>query len=140
MAKKINNPEINYAGFWSRFVALIIDVICGNVISFVIGFALALLIGAETTKQLSTVLGITIGWFYYAWMESKYGATLGKQFLDLKVTDINGGPVTFLQATGRHFGKLLSIGTLFIGFIMAGLTKKKQGLHDIVSECLVVKK
>ncbi|MCX8015547.1 MAG: RDD family protein, partial [candidate division WOR-3 bacterium] len=42
----------------------------------------------------------------------------------------------------RHqsFAKIISNLTLLIGYIMAGFTEKKQALHDIIANCLVVKK
>ncbi|MCK5087480.1 MAG: RDD family protein, partial [Melioribacteraceae bacterium] len=42
------------------------------------------------------------------------------------------------RATGRFFGKILS-GLIFnIGYIMAAFTERKQALHDILANCLVV--
>ena len=70
---------------------------------------------------------------------SEYQATLGKMLLGLKVTDLKGRRISFLRATGRHFGKILSGLILGIGFFMIAFTKKKQGLHDIITECLVLK-
>jgi uncharacterized RDD family membrane protein YckC len=66
-------------------------------------------------------------------------ATVGKMALGLVVTDLNGNRITFARATGRYFGKALSSLILHIGYLMAGFTPKKQALHDIIAECLVVK-
>jgi len=89
---------------------------------------------------LSFISGI-LQWLYYALMESsaKQG-TLGKMALGIIVTDMNGGRITFGRASGRYFGKILSGMILYIGFIMAGFTEKKQALHDILANCLVVDK
>jgi uncharacterized RDD family membrane protein YckC len=59
-------------------------------------------------------------------------------FLGIKVTDLNGSRIDFGRATGRYFGKFISSIILFIGFIMVAFTQKKQGLHDILADCLVV--
>ena len=142
---KKTESKVEYAGFWLRTCALIIDTIILFFGGYAIGFMLGILYSdfvvenPEFVKDASNAIGLIISWLYFAFMEYKYGATFGKQALELKVTDINGGPVTFLQATGRFFGRFLSLITLYIGFIMAGFTKKKQALHDIVSDCLVVK-
>ncbi len=64
---------------------------------------------------------------------------LGKQALGLAVTDLNGNQLTFGAASKRHFGKFIS-GFLFIGFIMAGFTSKRQGLHDMMAGALVLEK
>ena len=80
-------------------------------------------------------------WLYFALMESSgKGATLGKMALGIKVTDLNGNGISFGTATGRFFGKMISGVILYIGFIMAGFTEKKQALHDIMAGCLVVNK
>jgi hypothetical protein len=71
-------------------------------------------------------------------MESNGGATFGKIVLGIKVLGSNGEPVGFLKSLARNFSKIISTLILMIGFIMAGFTKKKQGLHDIISNCIVV--
>jgi uncharacterized RDD family membrane protein YckC len=53
---------------------------------------------------------------------------------------MNGRRVSFGRATGRYFGRLLSGGMLGIGLIIIAFTEKKQGLHDIMADCLVVVK
>jgi hypothetical protein len=57
----------------------------------------------------------------------------------LKVTDLNGNRISFGRASGRHFSKFLSMFIIFIGYFMAGWTKQKQGLHDKMASCLVVR-
>jgi uncharacterized RDD family membrane protein YckC len=55
----------------------------------------------------------------------------------LKVTDLNGQRISFERATGRHFAKWLSSLILFIGYIMAGFSERKQALHDLLAGTLV---
>jgi len=126
-------PAPVYAGFWVRFVAFLID----TLILFVIGIVISILFGAGAHSRL---LGLLIGWMYFAVMESSPAqATFGKQVLGLVVTDINGQQLTFGRATGRYFAKLLSGLTLLIGYIMAGFTAKKQALHDMIAGTLVIR-
>jgi len=54
------------------------------------------------------------------------------------VTDKEGNRISFARATLRHFAKFISTLIIFIGFIMIGLTKKRQGLHDKIAGCLVL--
>ena len=78
---------------------------------------------------------------YYTIMEtSKFQATVGKLAVGLKVTDGNGEKLDFTKALVRNLCKIISSMILFIGYIMAGFTEKKQGLHDIIAGTLVVKK
>lgn len=85
------------------------------------------------------IVNVILEWLYYSLMESSTKqATFGKIIIGIKVTDMYGNRVSFVKATGRYFGKILSGLILCIGYIMAGLTEKKQALHDILAGCLVV--
>jgi uncharacterized RDD family membrane protein YckC len=87
---------------------------------------------------VTIVLTIFGSWLYEAFMESSsYQATLGKMICGMKVTDLNGSRISFERATGRHFAKWLSAIILCIGYIMVGLTERKQGLHDLLAGTLV---
>ena len=71
---------------------------------------------------------------------SSWQATLGKKVLNLRVTDMAGARISFGKATGRHFAKLITgLIPLGIGFAMAGLTEKRQALHDMLASCLVLR-
>jgi uncharacterized RDD family membrane protein YckC len=136
-----------YAGFWKRVLASIIDGILLFGISFGIGMGLGLLFIATggqdfaALELMSNALGAVVGWLYFAAMESsKLQATPGKMALGIIVTDTDGHPISFLRATGRHFAKYISMVILFIGFIMVAFTERKQGLHDMLAGCLVVNK
>jgi len=85
-------------------------------------------------------IGFTLlKWLYFALMESSAKqATLGKMALGIKVVDLNGSRISFGKATGRYFGKIISALILYIGFMMAGWTVRKQALHDIMAGCLVI--
>ncbi len=133
-----------YAGFWKRLAAALIDQVslmaAGFVFGVLAGFVYGLCGGsAHGTEALSRIIGITIGWLYFALLESSSRqATPGKIALGIKVTDLSGDGISFARATGRHFGKVISAITLLVGYFMAGFTRKKQGLHDIMAGCLVV--
>ena len=71
-------------------------------------------------------------------LSSEKQATVGKMVLGMVVTDVNGGRISFGRATGRHFAKWLSALILGIGFLMAAFTERKQALHDMIADTLVV--
>ena len=121
-----------YAGFWVRFVALIIDAVIVAVGSGLVG---------AITHGIGFVFSLVIPWLYEAFMlSSEWQATVGKRAMSIAVTGVGGGPISFARATGRHFAKWISFCTLGIGFIMAAFTAKKQALHDMIAETLVVNK
>lgn len=77
---------------------------------------------------------------YWPFMEaSKYQASLGKMILGIKVTNAQGGRQSPPQAFARNLLKFFSMATAFIGFMMAGWTKNKQALHDMISKSYVIK-
>jgi len=144
---------VQYAGFWLRFVAAIVDGILVQIISGILGGIAGVIIGAAArgaggnqngiivfAQIVGFIIGLLTGWLYSALQESsEKQATIGKKMLSLKVTDLDGNRISFLRATGRHFGKIISSVVLLIGYIMAGFTEKKQALHDIMAGTLVVK-
>ena len=142
-----------YGGFWVRFVAYIIDACIVNAVLIPAGFALGLGIGVAGSltrmpNQGIPIVGMLTGfglgvfanWLYEALMtSSSKQATLGKMVFGLRVTDLEGRQISFGRATARHFAKYLSGAILFIGYIMAGFTEKKQALHDMIAGTLVQK-
>ena len=136
-----------YAAFGTRFVAALLDGIITMVGSFIVGFVFGAVMAAggmvdlQALELMGNLLGMVIAWLYSAVMESSPAqATLGKMAMGIKVTDLDGRPISFGRATGRHFGKIISGLLLLIGYIMAAFTERKQALHDIMAGCLVVRK
>jgi uncharacterized RDD family membrane protein YckC len=156
-------PRVEYAGFWVRFLAFLID---GAVMG--IGFVLILIplifltglggiIGEIHPNEdmndvgifmlfgllfLAATVSLLWTWLYHALMESsEWQATVGKRLLGLVVTDMAGQRVSFGRATGRHFAKIVTnMVPAFIGYIMAGFTERKQALHDMLAGCLVLRR
>lgn len=129
---------MNYAGFWIRVLATIID---GIVIGVAVGIIMSLT-GCNThSASLSqSLFMLAVQWGYYSLMESSARqATLGKIVFGLRVTDLQGNRISFGKATARFFGKVLSGLVLFIGYIMVAFTDKKQGLHDMMVGTLVLR-
>ncbi len=154
---ELGQYQYRYAGFWVRLFAWVIDAIVMQVIlySFYYSFLRVLFDPAFldqdsfTTQLLSssevfTVNGILsvsflVPLIYFAGFESSpLQATLGKMLFGLKVTDLEGGRISFLGAVGRYLGKLLSGLFFCLGYIMVAFSRKKQGLHDHIASTLVI--
>jgi uncharacterized RDD family membrane protein YckC len=135
-----------YAGFWKRFAAFLIDVIILGTGIFILRAILLLLFpnrgsGFAFFLVFAAPISLIFGWIYYAVMESTpVQATLGKMILGIKVTGIKCECLSFGRATARYFAKIFSAVFLCLGFLMAAWTQKKQGLHDIIAGTLVIKK
>lgn len=133
------NPE--YAGFWVRVVAYLIDAVLLGVISYVISKVLGFPspFSESAVSPFQNIVTTVVGFLYFALGESgSQQATVGKRAMGLVVTDYAGNRISFLKATGRYFGKILSALILLFGFFMIGWDRKKQGLHDKLAETLVV--
>jgi uncharacterized RDD family membrane protein YckC len=133
---------MTYAGFWLRLVAYLIDWVIVEVVVWAATFVVAAGGSDEETMNLvAGGIGLLLGLLYWAILESSpRQATLGKMAVGLKVTDLQGNRISFARAIGRTLAKLLSTLIFMIGWLMAGWTEKKQGLHDKIAGTLVVKK
>jgi len=78
--------------------------------------------------------------FYMAFMHSRYGATLGKMAVGIRVITLDGRNPSFWRAFGRVFAEYLSSLCLYIGYIMAGFDEEKRALHDHICGTRVVYK
>jgi len=124
---------IQFAGFWPRVGAAIIDWIILSAFQYVVLAFLPL-----GRQELSGIM-FFVNWLYFSLQESsERQATIGKMALGIVVTDMNGERIGFAKATGRYFAKILSAIILLIGFIMVAFTEKRQGLHDILAGTLVI--
>lgn len=141
----LDAPDL-YAGFWRRVVSYFID---GLIVFVPLVILIALIVvaagggagGQSGSTALVWPIALLGAWLYFALFErSHLQATPGKLALGLRVTDGQGDRIGFGRATGRYFGKLLSGAILDIGYMMAGWTARKQGLHDMMAGCLVVRR
>lgn len=86
------------------------------------------------------LFGLLLPVVYYALLESsRWQATIGKRICRLRVTRLDGQRISLPRAVGRYFAKFLSAFILGIGFLMIGWTRRKQGLHDLIADTLVVR-
>ncbi len=143
-----SSPSVAYSGFWRRTAAFAIDYI---LLAFLSGFIIVALQSVPVSPyerhsssnmaDMARSLSFLAAGVYFTMMESsRYQGTLGKIAFGLRVTDEKGGRISGGRATGRFFAKIISALILGIGYIMVAFTPKKQGLHDIISNCLVIKK
>jgi len=141
---------IEYAGFWVRWVANLIDGIILMAIGLIIGIILVTLLGFSAfiaglgesiVPNFIRLFGLIAGWFYFIFMTYKYEATFGKKIAGVKVISDKNDNLTLGQVILREtLGKIASVLTLYIGYIMVGFTKRKQGLHDKIASTTVVYK
>jgi uncharacterized RDD family membrane protein YckC len=155
----------NYASFGARLGALVIDWVVIYLLQSFLIVPLLGLVGISLLPDLQNannlteeeaigmlgpimaaagaiwLVSIAIFLLYYSFMESsKYQGSIGKMAVGIKVTDMNGAPISFGKALLRTIGKYLSSMIMFIGYLIAAFTEKKQALHDLIASTLVLKK
>lgn len=160
-------PVVAYAGFWLRVVAHLLDGLIIGVPVMILLVIIFLSTGAAgaifknfpdgppdeaagaalgiaffSAIAVFAVLAVIGSWLYYAGFESSsWQATPGKKVLNLYVTDLMGARVSFGRSTGRYFGKFVTnLIPAGIGYILAGLTERKQALHDMIASTLVLRR
>ena len=131
----------DYAGFWPRAVAMLIDwlivvVIAMPIIVVTYGAAYFSLDPVRRSGDLAiaAVVGIIIvGFWRYC------GATPGKLAVGVRIVDANTGAA---PSTGRLVIRLLcyllSAAPLYLGFLWAAFDRRKQGWHDKIAGTVVV--
>ncbi len=146
-------PDLQYAGLWRRFWAAAIDVALEALGALLLTIAIDFVLrrfgrgfgidpwDSKVFTGVAYILILAVGsWLYCAFAESSsWRATVGKRLLGLQVITAGGGRISFGQATVRHFMKFLSLFTAGFGFMMAGWTKRRQALHDMPCDVLVIR-
>ena len=92
-------------------------------------------------RELLVLVVLGGAWLYAAGLEcSRWQATVGKQWMRLRVTDRDGHRLSFFRATGRHLAKFLSALPIFLGFTAAMFSSRGLAWHDRLAGTRVLKK
>lgn len=159
-AVPMQGGEVVMAGLWRRFAASVIDGVVTGVASYALLIPLTLVLGVSLSSLAGNELagagasmsfmlfyyGISLGLptLYFAWMHSsRTQASLGKMAVGAKVVRTNGEPVGFWRALLRYLAYLVfTVLTCGLGVLISGLmvafTERKQALHDMLCDTLVV--
>lgn len=132
------------AGLGARALALFIDVLLiAAASSAVVGLVFWLHTMTNPGKdierwQLFTVpmvIAVIVGWLYSSLTESSAGmATLGKRMVKAQVClEETNRRIGFGRATGRAFAKIIGV----VGFFMIFTSRRRQGLHDMITGTIV---
>ena len=143
-AQPVGSTQVAYGGFGIRLVAYIIDAILISlvfgVVTSIFGIRYLDMDDLSHIDPTTNLLSLAVAWLYFALMESsERGATVGKMAMGLRVVSNDGKRISFMNATGRYFAKILSAMIFCIGFIMIAFTDRKRGLHDMIASTLVIK-
>ena len=139
--------ELEYAGFWVRAGASVIDTILVMIISFPLLIAIYgwAYFDSDKTGLIAGPADFLISWVLPAiavilfWIYKQ--ATPGKMAVSAKIVDASTGlPPSNAQMIGRYFAYFISIIPFMLGIFWVAFDKKKQGWHDKLAGTVVVKK
>jgi uncharacterized RDD family membrane protein YckC len=126
----------DYAGFWSRFVALFID---GVILFFLSGIPSIIVAVAVDSIGLVYLVSILITAIYYSWGNGS-GGTWGKQVMGLRVVSPTSGDEIGI---GAGFGRTIVwwLGSIpfYLGWFWMLWDREKRCWHDHAAGSIVVK-
>jgi uncharacterized RDD family membrane protein YckC len=150
-----------YAGFISRLIAFIVDTV---IVSFTIGATTWFLSVTATILQLRTFVGFSLGAIegseefidflfgpyvatifilgviiaYHVLFTVLAGQTPGKALLGLRVVTVEGKRLSYLRASMRLAGYLLSGVMFYLGFLWIIVDDQRQAWHDKLAGTYVI--
>ncbi len=146
----MQNEEL--AGRWTRLGASLIDGIIGGVLS------IPLLSYFDVWEQIDqngnlpfsttitfTLIGIIFFLLVNGYLLSKYGQTVGKKLLDIKIVDLNGNILGFNPLIAKRYVPIWVVSQIpVVGGIIAIIDalfifrKDKRCIHDLIAGTRVV--
>jgi uncharacterized RDD family membrane protein YckC len=139
------NDDLEYAGFWVRVGAALIDTV---LICIVIWPVLTAVYGADYwsgDRLIQGPLDFLVSWVLPAvavvlfWLARQ--ATPGKMAIGARIVDAKtGGKPTTRQLVIRYLGYYVAMLPLFIGILWVAFDPRKQGWHDKLAGTVVVRR
>jgi uncharacterized RDD family membrane protein YckC len=147
--RTIVEPELRYGGLGRRAVAVIADGIIVSVLLGAVGYAVAAATGGLTADGFSlqggpafafVLVSLVVGFGYFILLEGRYGRTVGKSLLGLRVVNEDGSPMGMRASTVRNVLRVVD-GLLFylVGTIIAAVSDRRQRLGDRLADTVVVR-
>ncbi len=142
----MSNDEFEYAGFWVRVGAALIDTVLIVCVTFPLMIAIygwSYFDGSKTgfiagvgdflISWVAPAVAVVAFWFYKQ-------ATPGKMALSVRVVDAKtGNTLTVGQSIGRYLGYFVSTIPLGLGLIWVAFDPRKQGWHDKLAGTVVIR-
>ena len=145
-APAADSDGVEYAGFWVRVGACLIDtvIICTVTLPLLVAIYGWAYFDEEKTDFIAGPADFVITWLFPAvvsilfWLRKQ--ATPGKMAVSARVVDARtGNTLSVGQSVGRYLAYLLSMLPLGLGLIWVAFNPKKQGWHDLLAGTVVVR-
>ena len=129
MNQAVGASAIEFAGFWRRLVASIIDSIVLNVITWAVSIS-----GLQFGILVLAIIYIS----YLPFFWTLRGQTPGMMLMGTKIIRTNGASISFGYAVLRYIVRIISGAALGLGFLWIAFDAHKQGWHDKLADTYVV--
>ena len=146
----MDNTNYNYAGFWIRWFAQVIDTIIWSLNFFIPLYLLSVLGSVDVATFVPSFLWFLLYVILYAgfvkflvhpFLISRIGAGFGKLACGLQIVRFDGSSLTYKNALFREFiAKIASNALLGLGYYWIFKTPQKQAWHDSLAGTYVIKK
>ena len=141
-----NTDDLQYAGFWVRVGASLIDSILLMLVTTPLLVAIYGWAGLDYGYAVRSTgfVDILVTWILpvvaVIWFWVKMQGTPGKLLLSLRVVDAKTGRnLSVGQSFARYLGYFVSAIPLGLGLLWVGFDSKKQGWHDKIAGTVVVR-
>ena len=140
-----SNLDVEYGGFFIRYIAFIIDSTIVALLSIPLQLAILgstiYIDGAPGGEGLIRQGGILllVGLVYTLPLWYLKGATLGKMVFGLRIVDTNLQKLALWRLVGRCFAYIISTLSSGLGFIWVIFDERRRGWHDLIAGTVVVK-
>ena len=153
-APAVDMADVRYAGFWIRVSANALDTVIFAAAYAAVFVLIELAFPGEIHRAMNTgiaspdgvvlfsrldMFSWSMGVLVYAlFLSSGWQGTPGKRIHGIRVVTTDGEAVTFWRAFGRYFANIASLLPLAVGYMMAGWTREKTALHDVICTTRVI--
>jgi uncharacterized RDD family membrane protein YckC len=132
------------AGFWIRALSALADFALFFLVQISFGYVAAVAVGPDVDEvplfvPLVWVFTLLFAGLYTTVLHARVGGqTVGKMLTGVRVMGVEGGALSVGAAFLRFIGYFVSLGTVGLGFAMAGLRRDRRALHDLLAGSRVV--
>ncbi|MGD6816865.1 RDD family protein [Metabacillus sp. 84] len=131
-----------YGGFWIRLWAYLTDLAAVAGINAILINPIFVFTGTDGGRTMFSpqpLLELLVFFAYFVLMTKFFSQTLGKMIFGIRVVSfkeekpLSWGTILFRELVGRYISK-----TIWLGYLVAGFTPKKQALHDLFADTSVI--
>ena len=140
--ERTSKNKVEYAGFWVRLAARIIDELVLWAILIIVGIPIMLFLPEELSGAILLIwilMWLLLLQVYFIYFHKKTGQTIGKKVLGIKVVKENFGNLSWTDSIIRWFVENFSMLIFFLGYLWIAIDAKKQSWHDKAAKTIVIK-